>query len=598
MIKNFGFARTLFATIGILVLALAGTVVYSSQQLSATAMRSSEASLRLVPQLGRVAAIELNITRISLQLRHAMLARTPQEMQAALDDVGAKRKLIEGLSNEFEVHVISDKGRAMFAVLRGHEAEFWKAGEVTVGLITGGKKTEAFEYLVTTVIPLRNRFLAATSELRDYQQTRLITAVNAGQAEISSTLQALWAAVAVLTGALCVMAWRLVSHVKARVAGATASAKSIAQGDLSQEIAVDGHDEFHPLLQQLSEMRTSLASTLGQVRSATESIGTASAEIAAGNLDLSTRTEVAASSLQQTASSMAQLNGTVQQSADSARQAMQLSSSAADVAARGGSVVAQVVATMSEINTSSKRIADIIGTIDGIAFQTNILALNAAVEAARAGEHGRGFAVVASEVRTLAQRSAEAAREIKTLIKTSVEKVESGTRQVQDAGSTMDEIVASVQRVSDIIGEISAAVVEQSGGIGRVNQAVAQLDQSTQQNAALVEESAAAAESLKEQATRLADVLAAFRLDKSAGERPRKNAGPATAQAVASSAITQAQRAAAPKPASAPGASRPEAQRAAPTWPAAPARTPTTATAPTPASATSHSANDGDWESF
>src|SRR5881392_671964 len=260
-------------------------------------------------------------------------------------------------------------------------------------------------------------------------------------------------------------------------------------------------------------MQAALRHMVGQVRTSTDSISNASAEIATGNQDLSARTEQTAANLQQAASSMEQLTGTVRQSADSARQANQLATSAAEVAARGGQLVEEVVSTMDEINASSKKISDIIGVIDGIAFQTNILALNAAVEAARAGEQGRGFAVVAGEVRNLAQRSAEAAKEIKALIGASVDKVESGARLVADAGKTMQEIVGSVQRVTDIIGEITAASSEQSDGIGQVSTSVTQLDQMTQQNAALVEESTAAAESLKEQAVRLAKVVGTFRLD-------------------------------------------------------------------------------------
>ncbi|MBK7529440.1 methyl-accepting chemotaxis protein [Piscinibacter sp.] len=252
--------------------------------------------------------------------------------------------------------------------------------------------------------------------------------------------------------------------------------------------------------------------TLLQVRASAGSVTTASDEIASGNHDLSSRTEQAASSLQQTASAMEQLTATVRNSAESARQANQLAASAAEVAQRGGTVVSQVVSTMDEINASSKKIADIIGVIDGIAFQTNILALNAAVEAARAGEQGRGFAVVASEVRSLAQRSAEAAKEIKGLIGASVERVDAGSKLVADAGQTMGEIVGSVKRVSDVIGEITVASGEQSDGIGQVNTAVTQLDQMTQQNAALVEESTAAAESLRTQAQKLAQALAGFRL--------------------------------------------------------------------------------------
>jgi methyl-accepting chemotaxis protein len=289
-------------------------------------------------------------------------------------------------------------------------------------------------------------------------------------------------------------------------------ARAIADGDLTSEIRVEGRDEAAQLLEALHAMQASLTGLVGQVRDSAQNIQLASTEVAQGNTDLSQRTEHTASNLQQTASSIEQLTGAVRQSAESASTANQLATSAATVAQRGGSVVAEVVATMDEIHASSRKIADIIGVIDGIAFQTNILALNAAVEAARAGEQGRGFAVVASEVRSLAQRSADAARQIKGLIGSSVDRVEAGSRLVKDAGSTMDEIVASVQRVTDIISEITASTAEQSGGIGQVNQAVGQLDQMTQQNAALVEQSAAAAESLKEQAARLNDVVGAFRL--------------------------------------------------------------------------------------
>jgi methyl-accepting chemotaxis protein len=308
------------------------------------------------------------------------------------------------------------------------------------------------------------------------------------------------------------IAWALTRSVTLPMRQVMADARRIAEGNLAVEVHVDRNDELGALQRTIDQTRRALSSMVGQICHASDSIGVASAEIAHGTQDLSRRTEQAAANLQQTASSMEQLTGTVKQSADSARQANQLAASASEVAVRGGVAVAQVVATMDDINASSKKIADIIGVIDGIAFQTNILALNAAVEAARAGEQGRGFAVVAGEVRNLAQRSAEAAKEIKSLIGASVEKVDSGSKLVANAGQTMQEIVGSVQRVTDIIGEITAASTEQSDGIGQVNTSVTQLDQMTQQNAALVEESAAAAESLKIQAQQLAQMVGRFRL--------------------------------------------------------------------------------------
>ncbi|HRB97672.1 MAG TPA: methyl-accepting chemotaxis protein [Nitrosomonas sp.] len=289
-------------------------------------------------------------------------------------------------------------------------------------------------------------------------------------------------------------------------------ANAVASGDLTSRIEVNSTNETGRLLQALKTMNENLQDLVGKVRMSTDQISTASGEIATGNSDLSQRTEEQASSLEETASSMEELTSTVKQNADNARQANQLASGASEIAAKGGTVVGQVVETMSSINESSKKIVDIISVIDGIAFQTNILALNAAVEAARAGEQGRGFAVVATEVRTLAQRSAAAAKEIKELINDSVNKVEDGTRLVDEAGSTMNEIVIAVKRVTDIMSEISAASQEQSSGIEQINQAVTQMDEVTQQNAALVEEAAAAAESMQEQAQALTQAVTRFKL--------------------------------------------------------------------------------------
>jgi len=318
-------------------------------------------------------------------------------------------------------------------------------------------------------------------------------------------------AVAMLAGGLYLLLLRLIARPLRELRHAV---HAVAEGDLTQGFESKRRDEIGELMRGVEGMRLRLLQTMSTLRESVESISTASREIATGNQDLSTRTEQTASSLQQAASAMEQINQTVRHSVDSAREANGLAGSASDVAARGGEVVAQVVTTMDEINASSKKIADIIGVIDGIAFQTNILALNAAVEAARAGEQGRGFAVVAGEVRSLAQRSAQAAKEIKDLIGASVEKVESGSKLVADAGQTMSEIVASVQRVSQMISEITAAAASQSSEIGQASEAVGGLDQMTQQNAALVEQSAAAAESLKDQAGLLAGVLQDFKLNR------------------------------------------------------------------------------------
>ena len=361
--------------------------------------------------------------------------------------------------------------------------------------------------------------------------------------------------------------------------GASEVAAKLADGDLGARFANDSRDELGDLSHSLERMREAFAKMIGDIRKSSESVGVASAQIAQGNADLSTRTSQQAGNLEETAASMEQLSATVKSNANTARQANQLAASASEVAARGGQVVGQVISTMSEIQAASRKIAEIIGVIDGIAFQTNILALNAAVEAARAGEQGRGFAVVAGEVRNLAQRSAQAAREIKQLISDSVEKVDSGSRQVTDAGQTMRDIVDQVKRVADLIGEITSATLEQDSGIGQVNAAVTQLDEMTQQNAALVEQSAAAAESLKQQAARLAEAVAIFKLG-------RHEAAQVIAQAKASS---QAAIKANPPARSAPKAPAPRSARRAP-----PRLNPPT---PPPPAPPAKSGND-DWEEF
>jgi methyl-accepting chemotaxis protein len=382
-----------------------------------------------------------------------------------------------------------------------------------------GDHDEANRIYDTALVKIGPVYVASIETYLEHQRKSIDAVAQAidDGTKRSSVLLAWIGGVALLMGA--VFARMLTRSITRPLGQAVDVARTVAAGDLSSHIEMESKDETGELMQALKGMNDSLAKVVGEVRTGTDAIATASSEIAAGNQDLSSRTEQQASSLEETAASMEELTSTVKQNADNARQANQLALSASSIAVKGGGVVSQVVDTMGSINASSKKIVDIIGVIDGIAFQTNILALNAAVEAARAGEQGRGFAVVASEVRSLAQRSAAAAKEIKALIGDSVDKVDAGSKLVDQAGATMNEVVDSVKRVTDIMAEILAASQEQTAGIEQVNRAITQMDQVTQQNAALVEQAAAAALSLQEQAGTLSEVVSVFRLNDHQGNQ-------------------------------------------------------------------------------
>ena len=433
-------------------------------------------------------------------------------MQAEEGKVRQHRKLYDGAREKLATLGLSDSEKALVADIARVDREVDAAFKEAMGQVLAFNSEGAAKVIATRIDPLNRKTLADINKLLDLQhvaQQSFMDGSLAADARLMTVLLVL-GGVAVALGAWCAIF--ITRSITVPLSGALAVAQKVAAGELTSHVVVEGKDETSALQQALKDMNDSLVKTVSDVRNGTETITVASREIASGNADLSARTETQASSLEETASSMEELTSTVKQNADNARQANQLAVSASSVAEQGGKVVAQVVDTMGSIKDSSRKIVDIIGVIDGIAFQTNILALNAAVEAARAGEQGRGFAVVASEVRNLAQRSAGAAKEIKGLIGDSVDKVDAGSRLVDEAGQTMGLVVTSIRQVADIMGEITAATQEQSHGIEEVNQAIAQMDQMTQQNAALVEEAAAAAESMQEQAQKLAGAVSIFKL--------------------------------------------------------------------------------------
>ncbi|MCE4556397.1 methyl-accepting chemotaxis protein [Pelomonas sp. P8] len=457
-----------------------------------------------------------NVNVIALAVRNIVLADNDAETQRGVGRIADVRRADAEIIKSLDNSIQRPKGRELLKEIGDARDAYAASIDRVIQLHRAGESAEARSLLLGEARKKRETMLVTLNALMDFQRQLMQDSAKSANDLVdfaSDTVLALAIAAGVLGATL---AWLITRSVVAPIREAVHAAETVAGGDLRLHLASERPDEAGQLLNALQRMADSLVGIVSSVRGNAESVATASGQIAQGNADLSQRTEEQASSLQQTAASMEELSATVNHNTDTARQAAQLADAAARVAETGGRVMNEVVGTMAQITTSSQKIADIIGTIDGIAFQTNILALNAAVEAARAGEQGRGFAVVAGEVRSLARRSAEAAREIKTLIGASVERVESGNALVGEAGRTMDDVVGQVRRVADLIGEISAASTEQSKGIGQVGDAVSQLDQVTQQNAALVEESAAAAESLRSQAQALAETVAAFKLDAAA----------------------------------------------------------------------------------
>ncbi|ADU99502.1 HAMP domain-containing protein [Alicycliphilus denitrificans] len=570
-----------FAAMALLNLVLGGLAVVWLGHVNEDTREIANKWLPSVQALGdmRATANRLRASEIG-----AVLGSDPQLVPRLREDVAAVGRLL-GEAEQRYAPMVAPSEAPLYAEFKNHRDAYLRAQARLMEMVADeSRRAEAAHMLYGESQKTFINMAETIGKLSRASHEGSQAAYAESQQTFGSARGSVIAVLAVVIAAAIALGLWITRLVTRPVAHAVQAAREIAQGNLAASLSVHGRDELGQLTQALVDMQANLARVVSDVRANAESVATASAQIAQGNGDLSARTESQASALQETAASMEQLGATVRQNADNAAQANQLAMSASTVAAQGGEVVSEVVDTMRGINDASHKIADIIGVIDGIAFQTNILALNAAVEAARAGEQGRGFAVVAGEVRSLAQRSAEAAKEIKQLITASVERVEQGTQLVDKAGETMTEVVGAIRRVTDIVGEISAASSEQSSGVAQVGEAITQMDQATQRNAALVEESAAAASSLKAQAAQLVQAVAVFRLAQGGGGAIAPRPSPAAAVP-----------AAAPQPRVAAPAPAPKA--APPRKPAAPAPNAAAPAAQRPRLAVVPK-NDDDWESF
>ena len=511
-LANLTIGARLWSAFGIVILLLVAIVIVALMRMDAAQQRVDNILNDRYRKIALATEVKYNVARIHQHMRGAVLASDAQAVQRETEAMNALRSTNKGLLDTFDKIINVPQARQIFNAVIAARSRDLDGQKALLARLAAGDRAGAESLLSGRIAENERAYVQLLTDMVSLQSGKMHEESQAILSEFAGGRLLLLLLAASALGLALFAAWFATRSITRPMNEAVRLARSVASGDLTARIEVRSTDEVGQLMQALRDMNEALGRIVGEVRGASDSIATASNQIATGNTDLSTRTEQQAASLQETASSMEELTGTVQQNADNARQANALALTASEVAVRGGDVVSKVVNTMGSINASARRIADIIGVIDGIAFQTNILALNAAVEAARAGEQGRGFAVVAGEVRALAQRSAQAAGEIKALITDSVQQVESGAALVDEAGATMQEVVHSVQRVTDIIGEITVAIQEQTSGIGQVNQAIGQMDAVTQQNASLVEEAAAAAQSLHHQAGSLVRLVGVFRL--------------------------------------------------------------------------------------
>ncbi|MFL6657476.1 MAG: methyl-accepting chemotaxis protein [Massilia sp.] len=513
MFKNISIGQRLafgFGTVIFLLLLLAGLSYLRISSLNQEVATMVDARY---PKTVAANGIKADVNEATRSMLNVLIMTDPSQIAKELANIETSNANATKALAELTKTTTDATGQKILAEIETVRKRFIPGQKTFVGLINEDKKDDAMVKFMFSLRPQQGKYFEQLDKFVAYQNAEMVTAGKEASATTARTQLFIKLLTAIAAGLSLAVAFLATRSITRPLKEAVLVAQRVADGDLTSEIEVSSNDETGQMMQALKDMNASLIKIVAEVRAGTNSIAEASSEIASGNLDLSSRTEQQADSLGQTSSSMRELTDTVQQNADNARQANQLAAKASEVAVRGGSVVSHVIETMGSITESSKKIVDIIGVIDGIAFQTNILALNAAVEAARAGEQGRGFAVVASEVRNLAQRSAGAAKEIKALIGDSVTKVREGSTLVEQAGVTMEEVVASVRRVTDIMGEITSASQEQSVGIAHVNTTILEMDETTQQNAALVEEAAAAAASMQDQAANLARVVSVFKLD-------------------------------------------------------------------------------------